>query len=69
MTKKVYTQKMFFSILTNEVLTKHWVTFKRWDGIRVFQIAVRGEWKFPSVKEELEIFFFFGGGIFLPKGT
>ena len=46
MTKKVYKQKMFFSILTKnlnwKVQTKNLVTFKRWDGIRVFQIAVRG---------------------------
>ena len=38
MTKKIYTQKMFSSILTKnlnwEVLTKNLVTFKRWDGIR-----------------------------------
>ena len=38
MTKKVYTQKMFFSILTKnlnwENLTKKLVTFKRWDGIK-----------------------------------
>ena len=56
MTKKVYKQKMFFFILTNnlnwEVLTINLVTFKRWDGIRVFQIAVRGGGKFPSVGGE-----------------
>ena len=37
MTKKVYKQKMFFSILTKnlnwENLTKKLVTFKRWYGI------------------------------------
>ena len=37
--KKVYKQKMFFSVLpTNlnwEILTKNLVTFKRWDGINV----------------------------------
>ena len=49
MAKKVYKQKMFFSILTKnlnwEILIKNLVTFKRWDGIRVFQIVVRGEGK------------------------
>ena len=39
MAKKVYKQKMFFSVLaTNlnwEILTKTLVTFKRWDGINV----------------------------------
>ena len=59
MTKKVYKQKMFFFILTKnlnwEVLTRNLVTFKRWDWIRVFQIAVKGGGKFPSVREESEI--------------
>ena len=38
MTKKIYTQKMFFSILTKnlnwEVLTKNLVTFKRWNMVK-----------------------------------
>ena len=52
MRKKVHYQKMFFSILTKnlnwEVLPKNLVTFKRWDGIRVFQIAVRGGGNSPQ---------------------
>ena len=38
MTKKVYKQKMLFSIITKnlnrEILTKNLVTFKRWDGVK-----------------------------------
>ena len=38
MTKKIYKQKMFFSILTKnlnrEILIKNLVTFKRWNGIK-----------------------------------
>ena len=52
MTKKVYKQKIFLPILTKnlnlEILTKNLVTFKRWDGIKVFQIAVRDGGKFPQ---------------------
>ena len=37
MTKKVYKQKMFLSLITKnlnwEILTKNLVTFKRWDGV------------------------------------
>ena len=66
MTKKVYKQKMFFSILTKnlnwETLTKDLVTFKRWDEIRVFQIVVRGGGKVPPVRWESKIL---PGGIFL----
>ena len=66
MTKKVYKQKMFFSILTKnlnwETLTKDLVTFKRWDEIRVFQIVVRGGGKVPPVTWESKILL---GGIFL----
>ena len=62
---KVYKQKIFFSILTKnliwKVLHKNLVTFKRWDGIRVFQIAVRDGGKFSSVKGESEILQ--GGGV------
>ena len=58
MTKGVYKQKMFFSILTKnlnwEVLIKNLLTFKRWDEIRDFQIAVRGGVKFPSVRGKSE---------------
>ena len=78
MTRKVYKQKMFFSILTknlnweNLVTFKRWdgirenlVTFKRWDGIRIFQIVVKGGGKFPSVRGNQK---FYGvRGIFLPK--
>ena len=57
---------MLFSILTKnlnwEVLTRNLVTFKRWDGIRVYQIAVRGGGEFPSVRGESEILL---GGNFL----
>ena len=38
MTKKIYKQKMFFSILTKnvnrEILIKNLVTFKRWNEIK-----------------------------------
>ena len=38
MTKKVYKQKCFFSVITKnliqEILTKNLVTFKRWDGVK-----------------------------------
>ena len=37
MTKKVYKQKCFSIITKNlnlEILTKNFVTFKRWDGVR-----------------------------------
>ena len=38
MTKKVYQQKIFFSVTTRnfnwEILTKNLVTFKRWDEIK-----------------------------------
>ena len=38
MTKKVYKEKMFFSVLTKnlnwQILTKNLVTFKRVDGIK-----------------------------------
>ena len=58
MTNKVYKQKMFFSILAKtlnwEVLTKNLVTFKRWDRMRVFQIALRGGGKFLSMRVESE---------------
>ena len=66
---KDYKQKMFFSVLTKnlnwKVLHKNLVTFKRWDGIRVFQVAVRDRGKFSSVKGELEILQGVGW-IFLP---
>ena len=52
---KVYKQ-MFFSILTKnlnwKVLNKNVVILKRWDGIRVFQIAVRGAGgRIPVIEE------------------
>ena len=57
MTKKVYKQKMFFSILTKnlnwETLPKSLVTFKRWDGIRVFQIVIRGGVKFSLSEKRI----------------
>ena len=55
MTRKVYKQKMFFSILTKNLNWENLVTFKRWDGIRIFQIVVKGGGKFPSVRGESEI--------------
>ena len=79
MAKKVYKQKMFFSILTKnlnwEMLIKNLVTFKRWDGIRVFQIVVRGEGKSlsplppPPVRGESEILLGGGGFFYQVKGT
>ena len=78
MAKKVYKQKMFFSILTKnlnwESLIKNLVTFKRWDGIRVFQIVVRGEGKSlspppPPVRGESEILLGGGGFFYQVKGT
>ena len=65
---------MFFSILTKnlnwEVLPKNLVTFKRWDGIRVFQIVVRGEGKslspLPPTSQGGIRNFTGGRGIFLP---
>ena len=53
---------MFFTILTKnlnwKVLNKNIVILRRWDGIRVFQIAVRGArgGGFPSLRRESEIF-------------
>ena len=36
--KKSLETKMFFSVITTnlhwEILTKNWVTFKRWDGVK-----------------------------------
>ena len=65
MTRKVYKQKMFFSILTKNLNWENLVTFKRWDGIRIFQIVVKGGGKFPSVRGNQK---FYGvRGIFLPK--
>ena len=38
MTKKIYKEKMFFSILTKnlnrEISIKNFVTFKKWNGIK-----------------------------------
>ena len=38
MTKKVYKQKLFLSVITKnlnwEILTKNLATFKRWDGVK-----------------------------------
>ena len=50
MTKKVYKQKMFFSILTKnlnwENLIKKLVTFKRWNGIKDGIFNIMGvHWK------------------------
>ena len=52
MTKKVHKQKFFLPILTKnlnlETLTKNLVTFKIWNWIKNFQIAVRDGGKFPQ---------------------
>ena len=46
MTKKVYKQKMFFSVITKnlnwEILTKNLVSFKRWDGVNDEQFKYYG---------------------------
>ena len=44
MTKKGYKQKNVFFILTKnlywEILSKNWVTFKRWDGIKMKNLNI-----------------------------
>ena len=47
-------------VLNWQVLTKNLVTLKRWDKIRVFQIAVRGRGKSPPVRRKLEILWGWG---------
>ena len=49
MTKKVYKEKMFFSVLTKnlnwQILTKNLVTFKRVDGIKDEKFNMGDHWK------------------------
>ena len=52
-------------ILNWQVLNKNLVTFRRWDRIRVFQIAVRGRGKFPPVRRKSDILW--GWGFFYQR--
>ena len=58
MTKKGYKQKNVFFILSKnlywEILSKNWVTFKRWDGIKMKNLNI--------IRFHQEIRFFKVGG-------
>ena len=60
MAKKIYKQKMFFSVLTKnlnrEILIKNLVTFKRWNGIKDKNFNMGVRWKIQ----------FLGGGWIKP---
>ena len=54
MTKKIYKQKIFFSILTKnlnrEILIENLVTFKRWNGIKDENFNMGFHWKIQSLE-------------------
>ena len=53
MTRKVYKQKMFFSILTKNLNWENLVTFKRWDGIRENLVTFK---RWDGIRENLVTF-------------